>query len=93
MALPVPCLWLKFVAFVISGSFFSTWCYNANRRSMLSVILLHTVANLSLDTFLLSGVGEYIFKIVAFFGSLIIAIYWSLPPRKLEQISFMQGKY
>ena len=76
-----------FVAFVTSGSFYNTWCYNDNRRSTLAVILLHTVANLALDTFLLPGTGEYIFKIVAVFGALMIAIAWMLPSRKQKQVA------
>ena len=75
-----------FVALVVSGSFYSTWCYNDNQRSTLAVILLHMVANLSLDTFLLPGTGEYIFKIVAAFGAALIAIAWSLPSWKRNQI-------
>ena len=74
-----------FVAFVTSGSFFNTWCYNDNRRSTLAVILLHTVANLALDTFLLPGTGEHIFKIVAVFGAVMIAIIWMFPSRKQRQ--------
>ncbi len=74
-----------FVAFVTSGSFYNTWCYNDNRRSTLAVILLHTVANLALDTFLLPGTGEYIFKIVAAFGAVMIAVAWMLPSWKRKQ--------
>lgn len=76
-----------FVAFVTSGSFFNTWCYNDNRRSTLAVILLHTVANLSLDTFLLPGTGEYIFKTVTAVSAVIIAIAWNLPARKQSQVA------
>ena len=76
-----------FVVFVTSGSFFNTWCYNENRRSTLAVILLHTVANLSLDTFMLSGTGEYIFKIVAALGGVLIAIAWMLPTLKQKQVT------
>jgi membrane protease YdiL (CAAX protease family) len=75
-----------FVVFVTSGSFFNTWCYNDNHRSTLAVILFHTVANLALDTFMLPGTGEYIFKIVATFGAVLIAIAWSLPSRKQKLI-------
>ena len=76
-----------FVAFVTSGSFYNTWCYNDNRRSTLAVILLHTIANLSLDTFMLSGTGEYIFKIVAAIGAMLIAITWMFPTLKQKQIA------
>jgi len=76
-----------FVAFVVAGSFYNTWCYNDNNRSTLAVILLHTVANLALDTFLLPGTGEYIFKIVAAAGAVLIAIAWSLPSWKQKQVT------
>ena len=76
-----------FVAFVTSGSFFNTWCYNDNRRSTLAVILFHTSTNLALDTFLLPGTGEYIFKIVAMVGAVLIAIAWMLPYRKQNQVA------
>lgn len=79
-----------FIIFVLAGSIYSAWCYNDNRRSTLAVILLHTVANLSLDTFLLPGTGEYIFKIVAAFGAVLIAIAWSLPSWKRKQIPLVQ---
>ena len=75
-----------FVVFVTSGSFYNTWCYNDNRRSTLAVILFHTGANLTLDTFMLPGTGEYIFKIVAAFGAALIAIAWSLPSWKQQHV-------
>ncbi len=75
-----------FVVFVISGSIYSTWCYNSNRRSILAVILLHTVANLSLDTFLLPGKGEYIFKAITALTALVIAVSWTLISWKRRQI-------
>lgn len=79
-----------FVVFVLAGSMYSTWCYNDNRRSTLAVILLHTVANLSLDTFLLPGPGEYIFKIVVAVGAGLIAIAWSLPAWNRKQFPSAQ---
>ena len=77
---------LLFVAFVTSGSFYNTWCYNDTRRSTLAVILLHTSTNLALDTFLLPGTGEYIFKIVMAFGAILIVIAWMFPSRKQRRI-------
>ncbi len=71
-----------FIAFVLASSIYSTWCYNDNHRSTLAVILLHTVANLALDTFLLPGKGEYIFKTVTALTAVVIAITWALPSRK-----------
>lgn len=76
-----------FVAFVTSGSFYNTWCYNDNRRSTLAVILFHTVANLAMDTFMVPGAGEYIFKIVTALGAVLIAIAWSLPSWKQKQVA------
>jgi membrane protease YdiL (CAAX protease family) len=75
-----------FILFVLASSIYSTWCYNDNHRSTLAVILLHTVANLALDTFLLPGTGEYIFKIVAAFGAVMIAVAWMLPSWKRKQV-------
>jgi hypothetical protein len=49
------------------------------------VILFHTAANLALDTFLLPGTGEYIFKTIAAFGAVVIVIAWSLPTWRLKQ--------
>jgi uncharacterized protein len=77
---------ILFVVFVLAGSIYSTWCYNDNNRSTLAVILLHTVANLALDTFMLPGTGEYIFKIVAAVGAVMIAIAWMLPSWKRKQV-------
>jgi membrane protease YdiL (CAAX protease family) len=74
-----------FVAFVLAGSIYSTRCYNDNHRSTLAVILLHTIANLSLDTFLLPGTGEYIFKAVTVLSAVAIAIAWILPARKQKR--------
>jgi membrane protease YdiL (CAAX protease family) len=76
-----------FVAFVTSGSFYSTWCYNDNQRSTLAVILFHMSTNLALDAFLLPGTGEYLFKIVAMFGAVLIAIAWSLPSWKQKRVT------
>jgi membrane protease YdiL (CAAX protease family) len=74
-----------FIAFVVASSIFSTWCYNDNRRSTLAVILLHTTANLALDTFLLPGTGERIFKVLLALGAVVIAAAWMLPSRKQKQ--------
>lgn len=79
-----------FVAFVTSGSIYNTWCYNDNRRSTLAVILFHTTTNLAFDTFLLPGTGEYIFKIVAMVGAVLMAIAWSLPSSKRKLIPSAQ---
>lgn len=79
-----------FFVFVLAGSIYSTWCYNDNNRSTLAVILLHTIANLALDTFMMSGTGEYIFKIVAAVGAVMIAIAWMLPSWKRKQVQLIR---
>src|SRR5512136_1959941 len=76
-----------FIVFVLAGSIFSTWCYNDNHRSTLAVILLHTVANLSLDALMLPGTGEYISKALVGFGALVIAIAWTLSARRQKQVA------
>jgi len=74
-----------FIAFVVASSIYSTWCYNDNHRSTLATILLHTVANLALDVFMLPGTGEYIFKVICTLGAVLIAIAWMFPSWKQKQ--------
>jgi len=76
-----------FIAFVLASSIYTTWCYNENRRSILAAALLHTMGNLSLDTFMLSGEGENIFNVVFVFGAVVIAIAWMLPTLKHKQVA------
>ncbi len=71
-----PDFWL-FAAAVIASSFFETWCYNANQRSTLAAILLHTVGNLSLDTFMLPETGLRLFNLIFIFGAVAIAVVWT----------------
>lgn len=73
-----------FIVFVIASSIYSTWCYNDNRRSILAVILLHTIGNLALDIFLLPGPGEQIFKIIFALGAVVIAAFWALPVHRMK---------
>ena len=75
-----------FIAFVLASSIYTTWCYNENHRSILAAALLHTMGNLSLDTFMLPGTGEKIFNVVFILGSVIVAIAWMLPSRKQRQV-------
>lgn len=75
-----------FIAFVLASSIYTTWCYNENHRSTLAAALLHTIGNLSLDTFMLSGAGENIFKVAFIFGALVIAIAWMLLSWKQRQV-------
>jgi len=75
-----------FIAFVLAGSIYSTWCYNDNHRSTLAVILLHTVANLSLDAFMLPGTGEYISKALVGLGALAVALTWMVSSWRQKQV-------
>ncbi len=75
-----------FVAFGLANTIYYTWCYNDNHRSTLAVILLHTVGNLSLDIFMLSGTGEHISKAVIGLSAVMIAIAWILPSRKQRHV-------
>ena len=79
-----------FVGFVLASSIYSTWCYNETHRSTLAATLLHTTGNLSLDIFMLSGVGENIFKVVLILGAVVIAIAWMLPALKQKQVTSTQ---
>lgn len=81
---------LIFVAFGLANTMYYTWCFNENHRSTLAVILLHTIGNLSLDTFMLTGAAEHISKAVIGLGAALIAIAWSLPAWKRKQIPSAQ---
>lgn len=76
-----------FIFTVIASSIYATWYYNENHRSILAAILLHTVGNLSLDTFMLSGAGEFISQVVFILGAVIVAIAWMLPSWKQRQVT------
>jgi len=70
-----------FIAFIMSTSIYSTWFYNDNHRSILAVIFLHTALNLYLDTFLLPGNGDWIYKSLVTLSAIVIALAWSIPAR------------
>lgn len=79
-----------FTLFIFTGiasSIYATWYYNENHRSILAAILLHTVGNLSLDTFMLSGTGEYVSRVVFILGAVIVAIAWMVPSWKQRQVA------
>lgn len=66
-----------FIFCVLASSIYSTWCYNDNGRSTLAVILLHTVGNLSLDTFMLPGTQQRIFNLLYVLSAAFVATYWT----------------
>jgi uncharacterized protein len=76
---------LWFLATVVASSVFSSWSYNQNNRSTLSVILLHAGSNLALAIFLMTGPGENIFKILLVMGAIIIAVFWLFQKSKPVQ--------
>jgi len=76
---------LVFIGFVVAGSIFSTWCYNANQRSILAAILLHAVGNLAAAIFAMTSPGKHVFTILLSLSALVIAIAWMLPAKKQKQ--------
>lgn len=74
-----------FIGFVISTAVYSTWCYNGNGRSTLAVILLHGVANLSIDIFSVPGQQQRIFSLLAMLGAAVILILWRVRRRSQGQ--------
>lgn len=75
-----------FITGVLAFSIYTTWSYNENYRSILAVILLHTVGNLSLDTFMMEGTGEYVSRFVFILGAVVVAIAWMLPSWRQKRI-------
>lgn len=78
---------LAFIGFVMAGSIFSTWCYNDNRRSILSTILLHAVGNLSAIVFAMTGSGKHVFTILLSISAVVIAVAWILPSKNQNQVA------
>jgi len=77
---------LAFIGFVVAGSIYSSWCYNDNRRSILSTILLHAVGNLSAIIFVMAGPGKHVFTILLSLSAVVIAVAWMVPSRKQNQV-------
>jgi len=84
-----PDFWL-FVAFVLSGSIYSTWCYNDNSRSVLAVILLHFTANLSRDIFTVPGPQHQIFNLLVVASAMVIAAVWATGMRTQARTVLMR---
>ena len=77
---------LIFIAFVISSSVFSAWCYYGNKRSIMAATLLHTTSNLSFDIFAYSpGTTKHlIFVLVTVLGAVLILINFQFQNRKTQ---------
>jgi membrane protease YdiL (CAAX protease family) len=78
---------LAFIGFVVAGSIYSTWCYNANQRSTLATILLHAVGNFSAAIFAMSGPGKHVFTILLSISAVIIAITWLIPSKNPKRVA------
>ena len=78
------------MAFVLSASIYSTWCYNDNGRSVLAVILLHFTANLSLDIFTVPGPQDQIFKLLVVASAVAIAAVWATGMRRQARTVLMR---
>ena len=70
--------YLIFIAFVVSSSIITAWCYLGNRRSILAVTLLHTFGNLSFDIFAYAPgtLKHLVFVSLMVLSSVIILIYF-----------------
>jgi len=68
---------LFFVAFVISSSVFSAWCYYGNQRSIMAVTLLHTASNLSFDIFAYppGTTKHFVFVLLTCLGAILILVF------------------
>jgi membrane protease YdiL (CAAX protease family) len=75
---------LYFVAFVVSTSVYSTWCYYANKRSTMAVALLHAVGNLSLDAFFSSDEHRLVYWGISFVGAAVLVIVWRARGRRAQ---------
>jgi len=77
---------LIFVAFVISSSVFSAWCYYGNQRSIMASALLHTTGNLSFDIFAYSPgtIKHLIYVLLSVLGAALIIIYFQTNIKKSQ---------
>ena len=77
---------LIFIAFVISSSVFSAWCYYGNQRSIMAVTLLHTTSKLSFDIFSYSpGTTKHlVFVLLSVLGAVLIIIKFQIKIRKTQ---------
>ncbi len=77
---------LIFIAFVITSSIFSAWCYYGNRRSVIAAALLHTTGNLSFDIFAYApGTTKHlVFVLLTVLGGLLVIIYFQAKTPKVH---------
>ena len=75
---------LIFIAFVISSSVFSAWCYYGNQRSIMAATLLHTTSNLSFDIFAYApGTTKHlVFVLLTVLGAAVLIIYFHIRGKK-----------
>jgi membrane protease YdiL (CAAX protease family) len=84
-------LGLDFWLFVLQAtafSFYATWCYLDNGHSTLSAILLHTIANLCNDLFVLFG-GPLKFRLMTLFmllGAAAINLLWQARKEAIQDV-------
>jgi membrane protease YdiL (CAAX protease family) len=80
-----PDFWL-FIAVVLAGSVYSTWCYNDNDRSTFAAIVLHFAYNISLDAFSSQGMQQRIFQVIVILGATLVAVSQLWKDRSPESI-------
>lgn len=77
---------LIFIAFVISSSVFSAWCYYGNQRSIMAATLLHTTSNLSFDSFAYAqGTTKHlVFVSITVLGAAVLIIFFQTSAKKIQ---------
>jgi membrane protease YdiL (CAAX protease family) len=75
---------LIFIAFVISSSVFSAWCYYGNQRSIMAATLFHTTSNLSFDIFAYApGTTKHLaFVLITVLGAAVLIIFFQTRSKK-----------
>jgi membrane protease YdiL (CAAX protease family) len=75
---------LIFIAFVISSSVFSAWCYYGNQRSIMAATLFHTTSNLSFDIFAYApGTTKHLaFVLLTVLGAAVLIIFFQTRSKK-----------
>ena len=77
---------LIFIAFVISSSVFSAWCYYGNQRSIMAATLFHTTSNLSFDIFAYApGTTKHLaFVLFIVLGAVVLIIFFQSRSKKTQ---------
>jgi membrane protease YdiL (CAAX protease family) len=77
---------LIFIAFVISSSVFSAWCYYGNQRSIMAATLLHTTSNLSFDIFAYAPgtIKHLAFVLLTILGAAVLIFFFQTRSKNIR---------